>query len=461
MQLPALTCRPSSLVFLMMSGLSVFRTPWSDASATVWRVDPAGGGDALSIQQGVNLAGAGDTVLVAPGVYHEHVSIARPLVLLSEAGAEATVLTGDGVPSPVPVLHFEVYADPPSVISGFTIRGGNNTTANRPGGVFLLGHVSLSQCIVSDNATAGWGGGVQAGGYQPIVIEGNRIERNLTLTGGGGGISSLPTGVPPIIRRNVIAGNSAGGRGGGIFIFNRLDTPAEISDNQISGNSAASGGGGLLCWNDLVFARNLVLGNSVAPGSQGSGILIWNYFGPLWGWIMRVEDCVFAGNSGAARGGGALLSLQGAFADDFGIRNCTFLSNQAEEGSAIYLRPPEASSVVVSHCIVAGHSGVAIDCSPFDDPYLSYKCNDFWANQQNFSGCTDPVGRDGNFSRDPFFCDLAAREYTLRSDSPCLPGQHPEGWDCGLIGALGVGCAAPTATLEQTWGALKVRFGAK
>ena len=48
---------------------------------------------------------------------------------------------------------------------------------------------------------------------------------------------------------------------------------------------------------------------------------------------------------------------------------------------------------------------------------------------------------------DPLFCDprpcyLNAEEgnYSLRSDSPCLPGGNP----CGvLIGALGVGCLAP------------------
>ena len=28
------------------------------------------------------------------------------------------------------------------------------------------------------------------------------------------------------------------------------------------------------------------------------------------------------------------------------------------------------------------------------------------------------------------------------ANSPCLPGNHPDGYDCGLIGALGEGCAA-------------------
>ncbi len=45
----------------------------------------------------------------------------------------------------------------------------------------------------------------------------------------------------------------------------------------------------------------------------------------------------------------------------------------------------------------------------------------------------------GNFEADPLFCDQV--DYLLREDSPCLPGNHPEGMDCGTIGARGAGCS--------------------
>ena len=54
----------------------------------------------------------------------------------------------------------------------------------------------------------------------------------------------------------------------------------------------------------------------------------------------------------------------------------------------------------------------------------------------------DQAGIRGNFSADPFFCDAAGGDLTLAANSPCLPGNHPDGYDCDLIGAHGEGCAA-------------------
>jgi hypothetical protein len=46
------------------------------------------------------------------------------------------------------------------------------------------------------------------------------------------------------------------------------------------------------------------------------------------------------------------------------------------------------------------------------------------------------IGIDGNFSADPAFCDTLNGDFTLGDCSPCLPGNHPDGYDCGgIIGA--------------------------
>lgn len=54
----------------------------------------------------------------------------------------------------------------------------------------------------------------------------------------------------------------------------------------------------------------------------------------------------------------------------------------------------------------------------------------------------DLLGKDGNICADPLFCDPDSGDFTLAGSSPCLPGAHP---DCGLMGAHGVGCEAPSA----------------
>ena len=53
----------------------------------------------------------------------------------------------------------------------------------------------------------------------------------------------------------------------------------------------------------------------------------------------------------------------------------------------------------------------------------------------------DLLGQNGNICQDPLFCDPENGDFTLAEGSPCLPGVHP---DCGLMGAHGVGCGAPS-----------------
>jgi hypothetical protein len=96
----------------------------------------------------------------------------------------------------------------------------------------------------------------------------------------------------------------------------------------------------------------------------------------------------------------------------------------------------------VSRMILVGN-GHGCTVEPGVDPSV-FTCNDAWSNAAgNWSGIADPAGQRGNFSLDPLFCDPDFGEYALAPGSPCLPGGHPDGADCGIIGALGAGCTAP------------------
>ena len=62
--------------------------------------------------------------------------------------------------------------------------------------------------------------------------------------------------------------------------------------------------------------------------------------------------------------------------------------------------------------------------------------------------CSDQIGRDGNISEDPL---VYTESYELHELSPCV-----EGYGCGQIGALGVGCSGSTSAVESsTWGSNK------
>ena len=61
---------------------------------------------------------------------------------------------------------------------------------------------------------------------------------------------------------------------------------------------------------------------------------------------------------------------------------------------------------------------------------------------------------NGNFSADPLFCDPDNGDFTIQSDSPCAP---PGATNCGLVGALPVGCG-PVSVVEESWARIKARY---
>jgi hypothetical protein len=199
-----------------------------------------------------------------------------------------------------------------------------------------------------------------------------------------------------------------------------------ISGNLISSNEAYWGGG-LYCSGNPVITDNILIDNKAdkAPffetGSKGGGIC-----------------CV----------GGSPL-----------IANNTIFRNSANSGSSntaygggIYT--DETSEPTIASCIVSGNmlspsnpgypgeGGGIYNANSSTPVYIS--CSDFWNNdKENFGGnVSDTAGINNNIVMDPFFCNPDIGEVGLRSDSPCLPENHPDGPSCGLIGAEGLACYA-------------------
>jgi hypothetical protein len=87
------------------------------------------------------------------------------------------------------------------------------------------------------------------------------------------------------------------------------------------------------------------------------------------------------------------------------------------------------------------------------------ECNNVYSTAYPYHDeCPDQTGISGNISVDPEFCGIwDSVDYRLQSDSPCAPGNHPDGYDCGQIGAKGVGCST-TPTQKSSWGAVKALY---
>lgn len=109
----------------------------------------------------------------------------------------------------------------------------------------------------------------------------------------------------------------------------------------------------------------------------------------------------------------------------------------------------------VTRCIFYDNGEYAIDSRTGQ---TTVSCTDQWDYEQG-TQMLGVIDGGGNFIADPGFCYLGGEDpYLLRSDSPCLPGNHPNGIDCGLIGRYGLGCEAPTPIEETTWGQINWRM---
>ena len=219
--------------------------------------------DQPTIQAGIDAAFSGDLVLVAPGSYLENIELpGRAIILESEAGAEETVIDGNGEAA---VVTFDSWGTGNTAIEGFTIRNG---LAVEGGGIHCnLISPRIVNCVITENLSF-MGGGIFCKFSSPTITS-CTITDNTSVHGGGiFCYSSFPT-----ITNCTISGNSAGrsmagrGAGGGISIFYSDPT---ITNCLITGNNAGDRGGGIHCYTlSYPTITNCTLSDNIAPHVGG------------------------------------------------------------------------------------------------------------------------------------------------------------------------------------------------
>jgi hypothetical protein len=240
---------------------------------------------------------------------------------------------------------------------------------------------------------------------------------------------------------------------GGFFFTN-----GEGSDSILEGVTVTGGwydlGGAVSCGSTAPTIRNCVFRNNNA---WEGGAIFCQWSSALF------EDCVIVENAATEFPGGGVF-LTGA---DVILRGCTISYNESGVdpsgnrqggGIAIHGSTFKPSLVTIENCLVS-HAlrGEGIYCDEVSTATIS--CTDIFGNAGgDWVGSIAPQGNiNGNFSADPLFCDPDADDFTLHSDSPCLPGNHPTGEDCGLIGALRQGCG-PVSVERESWARTKSKY---
>ncbi|MBN1441273.1 MAG: right-handed parallel beta-helix repeat-containing protein, partial [Planctomycetes bacterium] len=319
--------------------------------------------DHATIQAAIEESLNGDTILVAPGTYREHIDfLNRNVALVSTDGPDVTILDGDLDEDGVGdgrVIYMVGLALTATRIEGFTIR--NGWVDGTGGGAYVYlaspvirGNRFLSNQAVKASDTAGLrhGGGLyirRSGG----LVEGNLFAENYAYDGGGGVLLYEFYGT---VQKNIITDNTSN-FGAGINLWSNL-----------AGSSVP------IVTNNLIY--NNVYHTDPAPGARGGGVIALSFAGYL-------TNNVIYGNQ-SVNGGG--IDVYSAATPPLVIRNNIIWGNSAATGPDIN----RATNADWYHNDIGTDSGQGI------------------------------IGTDGNISADPLFADSANADFHILEGSPCI-----------------------------------------
>jgi hypothetical protein len=241
----------------------------------------------------------------------------------------------------------------------------------------------------------------------------------------------------------------------------------DYSTLRLSGFLINSGGAGVFSWRSDAYVTNCVFegvaGDAMVRCDTSSVAHFTSCsFIDAYGGVCVVEEgsgvaftsCALLRNGGHPAGAVFLIGRD----CDVVMTGCTLAFNDhLFKGTAA--SPTTCYGLYLTNCLVAFNEDEVVSGSDYCEVVLT--CCDIYGNSGgDFVGwLAGQEGVTGNFSAGPLFCDIHSGEITVEACSPCLPGNHPAGYDCGgVIGAGGSGCGCGAAVSPTTWGGVKALY---
>jgi hypothetical protein len=243
--------------------------PAGPEPAQTYLVDAAGGGDFLTIQEGINAASDGDTVFIAPGTYtgedNKNLQFDGSSIVLSGAGERDDVIIdceGEG-------RGFFIDGDASPVIENLTVMNGVMPSG---GGMYIQGSSPALRNLrfIGNRAWDASGGALYCRNGSPalydVLFDGNTSEYE------GGAMHCAYSS--PALSNVVFVGNTAGWLGGAADCAH--SSPA-LSECVFLWNTAPLGGG-LFCTRSAPSIDSCTFADN--EGDYGSAICCWDQSTP-------------------------------------------------------------------------------------------------------------------------------------------------------------------------------------
>jgi hypothetical protein len=438
-----------------------------------------GGGDFPTIQAAIDAAEVGDVIELTDGTFGGQGNrdldfLGKAIVVRSQGGnpASCTINYGGTAEEPHRAFRFHTEETSASVVEGLSITGGdptgiecshasptirdcilhdiassavslsysgaeitdcvfrgNGPTLNGAGVAADHSSFTLSRCLFENNSAA-VGGAIYCVFADPSITDCSFDDNEASVVGG----AIAGQSASPLISDCTFMGNSAGNAGGALrFLYG---APRLVDLNCLMNRADAIGGAMSIEDADSALVSNCSLVENIAQ--SGGGVHAAG--------AVAFDHCVLLRNEAAHFGGGMILD------GPTSIVSSTLVGNTSGSGGGGIAAMGETAASLTTTIIASSAKGAGVQC--FAPATLT--CCALYGNEGgDWTGCiADQLGAHGNIASDPLFCDPSTDDLSLHENSPCGPDFNPE---CGLIGALPVGCP-PTAMAHRSWGRIRASF---
>jgi len=398
-------------------------------------------GDFNTIQEAIDNAVNGDTVLVHDGTYYENINfiLGKAITVRSENGAATTIIDGNASGS---VVTFFSGQGAVSVLDGFSITNGT-------GGIDISSSSSpiIKNCNISNNSGTPSGGGIECSQYSAPTISNCTISNNDADYGAG----IWTKFASPVITNCNINNNTSNYDGAGIYVYFSPDTT--ITGCDISNNTAIKGGGIAFVASSSSDLSNCTISDNTADDGGGihcedSSPTITNCriirnaaYNVVGGGInaeystLIISDCTIKDNYSGFYGGG----INFRYSTSATVTNCTISGNISRgDGGGLYTRHLDTFVTMVNSTIADNTAETGIGGGISSDTSFTTIFNSvFWGDRA--SGAVSEIGSTkgssfdvtysivegsytgiGNSQANPSFLSAATGNYRLSAGSPAI-----------------------------------------